>query len=369
MNRFISQKFRFYSFICIAMLVFVHGYNLNDTYLRPFSPVQEPLTFTTWFEYFMANGILRFRIPLLFLISGYIFAMQDKKPYGERIGKRAKTLMLPYIIWSGIGIGLTLLLEQFPVTARAVADARLDQLGDPRPYSEMGPKDLLLRWTLVPVSFQLWFIRVLFVYNVLYPVFRWLVRKIPAPWFLVTFILFVLNFNLMYILEGQGLLFFTLGIWLNKTEFSLSREPGWFSQPLAWLFFIGISVIKTFMAFELEPYSNAAVWTMTLLYSASVVAGIMAVWYGLDKAVRYLVSKKWFTRISSQSFVIYGLHVPLVFYLTRLFYIYLDGFIYYRLFTYLMAPFLTLVFCIGFGMLLKSTLPGLYRVMTGGRGF
>ena len=77
MNRLLSLKFRFYSFVCIALLLFVHGYNLKVTYLEPFSLVREPLTFTTFIEYFMANGILRFRLPMLFTISGYIFAMQD----------------------------------------------------------------------------------------------------------------------------------------------------------------------------------------------------------------------------------------------------------------------------------------------------
>ena len=80
MTRFVSQKFRFYSFVCIALLLFVHGYNLNETYLVSFSLVDERLTLTTFIEYFFANGILRFRIPLLFIISGYIFALQDKEP-------------------------------------------------------------------------------------------------------------------------------------------------------------------------------------------------------------------------------------------------------------------------------------------------
>ena len=95
MNRFLSQKFRFYSFVCISMLLFVHGYNLNETYLTPFSQVKEKMTFTTFFEYVVSNGLLRFRIPLLFIISGYIFALQDIKPYKERVKKRVMTLMVP----------------------------------------------------------------------------------------------------------------------------------------------------------------------------------------------------------------------------------------------------------------------------------
>lgn len=68
MTRSLSQKFRFFTFVCIALLAYVHGYNLRDTYLNPFSTVDEPLTFTAFFEYLFANGLLRFRIPMLFLI-------------------------------------------------------------------------------------------------------------------------------------------------------------------------------------------------------------------------------------------------------------------------------------------------------------
>jgi len=369
MNRLISHKFRFYSFICIALLLFVHGYNLNETYLQPYSPVQEPLTFTTFFEYFLANGILRFRIPLLFLISGYIYALQDNKPYGERTKKRFITLMIPYFIWSAVGLAITYLLQQLPATAQAVADAKIDQLGDNRPYEEIGWEGILTRWTLTPTSFQLWFIRVLFLYNVLYPIFRWLVIKFPIPWFIISFSLFFLVFNFSYMVEGQGLFFFTLGIWLKKTDFAIDRQPRWFSLPLAWLFFIGCSVIKTFMAFELEPYDMVSIWVMATLYASSIIAGIMAVWYGLDKAVKWFMSKRWFVWTSSFSFIIYGLHVPLVFYITRLFYMYFSHLSNYRLLTYLLAPLLTLLICIGVGALLRKLIPGVYKLATGGRGF
>jgi len=67
MNRSLSQKFRFYSFVCISLLLFVHGYNLNQGYLRPFSSVEDRLTITTLIEYFFANVALRSRIHLLFI--------------------------------------------------------------------------------------------------------------------------------------------------------------------------------------------------------------------------------------------------------------------------------------------------------------
>src|SRR5512135_3659826 len=113
LSPFTSSKFRFWSFIAMALLVYVHGYNLGIRYLQPWTITGEPLTFTGFFEYFLANGILRFRIPMLFIISGYLFALHDYRPYKQRTGKRFRTLFVPYQIWSGLALIFCYGLEMF----------------------------------------------------------------------------------------------------------------------------------------------------------------------------------------------------------------------------------------------------------------
>ena len=374
MNRFTSQKFSFYSFVCIALLMLVHGYNLKEGYLQPFSMVNEELTFTTFFEYFLANGALRFRIPMLFIISGYIFALRDYRPYTERVRNRFTTLMVPYFIWGAIGLAITFLLQQFPSTARLVQAAQMDQMGDNRPYSEIGWSGVLQRWLLAPVSFQLWFIRSLFIYNMCYPFFRWVVTRYPAIWFTFMLLLWYVGFQYVFI-EAQGILFFSFGIWLNKTNYPIDRKPEWYSHYLGWLFFIGVSIIKTFMAFELEVdttvnfWSTPAFWTLITLHTITVLAGIVAVWFSGDEVVRWCLRRKWFVWASSFSFIIYGLHVPVIEYVSMYMFSAWKVFPYYRLLTYITAPMIVLAFCIGTGALLRALVPKVYRVMTGGRGF
>jgi len=368
MNRFLSQKFRFYSFACISLLLFVHGYNLNSTYLTPFSTVNEPLTFTTFIEYFLANGALRFRIPLLFIISGYIFALQDKKPYGERIKRRLTTLILPFFIWSAVGLLITYIWQRFPVTAQAVRDASLDQLGDNRPYEEIGWQGILYRWAVKPVSFHLWFIRSLFIYNVMYPVIRWFVTRYPILWFIAAYLFWHTIFSFMFI-EGQGIFFFSLGVWLVKNNYPIHKQPKWFSHYLSWLFYLGISVIKTFMAFELDPNNPSTDYVLYALHDISIVAGILAIWFGADAIVKWCMRREWFVWASGFSFIIYALHVPLIHYTTRFAFIYLHNVQYYRLITYIIVPIIIFFFCLGVGALLRSLLPKVYRVATGGRGF
>jgi fucose 4-O-acetylase-like acetyltransferase len=309
-SRFLSQKLRFYTFISIVLLLFVHGYNLKWTYLVPSSTVSEDLTFTTFFEYFLANGLLRFRIPLLFIISGFIYAMQDKKPYGEQVGKRAKTLLIPYFVWSAIGLAVTFLWQQFPATAQAVSEATLDQLGDNRPYTEIGWYGIIKRWLLTPISFQLWFILALFLYDLAYPFITWMLKKYAYWWFAATFLVWVFELS-FFVVDGRGLFFFSLGIWLQKTNFNLEKKPEWLSLYIAWLLFIGFSVIKTFMAFELEPGIRYLPIGLNLLHQGSVLSGIIAVWYGADAVVKWCMRRQWFLWSASFSFFIFGLHVPL----------------------------------------------------------
>ncbi|MFZ4549269.1 MAG: hypothetical protein ACOYN4_17610, partial [Bacteroidales bacterium] len=84
---FTSSKFRFWSFVSMVLLVFVHGYNLDSRYMQPWTLPGEPMDFTAFTEYFLANGIFRFRIPMLFIISGFLYALHDQKPYKQRTNK------------------------------------------------------------------------------------------------------------------------------------------------------------------------------------------------------------------------------------------------------------------------------------------
>lgn len=375
MTRSLSQKFRFFTFICIGLVAYVHGYNLRDTYLTPFSTINEPLTFTTFFEYLVSNGLLRFRIPLLFMISGYLYAMYDHRSYWQQIKSRLSTLIIPLLIWSGFGLLLTFLLQQIPYTADIVIKANIDQLGDNRPYIEIGWLGVIERWILAPISYQLWFLVALFVFNIFYPVIRWLVIKVPYIWLPITFIYFLFIFYLPF-LDSRGLFFFSFGVWIQKRNFSIEKEPAWFSLGLTLILFIGLCVIKTFMAFELETYNfrNETSFTstaiiLTMLHQFSIIAGIVAMWFGADKVMHWLMKQHWFNYASGFSFFIFGMHVPLLPYLMTWALTTFHFLPNYRLLCYLFIPFLLIFLCVFIGSLIRKYLSGVYKVLTGGRGF
>lgn len=361
-----SQKFVFFSFLAMVLLVYVHGYNLHNNYLQPFSTVHEPLTVTTFTEYFLANGLFRFRIPMLFIISGFLFTLGDDKPFGTRIAKRSKTLLLPYIIWSAFALLITFLLQQNAFTAAIVQKASIDQMGDNRPYTMQSIGSMVTRLFLAPTSFQLWFIRCLFFYNLLYPLMVKAVLKGPWIWFpIVGFLWFTTSG--FYFVEGEGLLFFSLGILIAKRGFNIEQPLNKKLWWLALIAFIGSATAKTVLAFYMkDTIPNGII--LSFLHKTTVFAGLVTMWYGFDKLVLFLMNKAWFVWVSSFSFIIYAAHVPLVNYLTTYMNGAFSGYSFSRIAVFATAPTIIILLCIAFGAVFRKVLPSVYRISTGGRG-
>jgi len=368
----VSAKFRFWSFISMVLLVFVHGYNMQIRYLQPWTVPGEPLSFTGFLEYFIANGLVRFRIPMLFIISGFLYAMHDHKPYKQRTGKRFRTLFLPYLIWSLIGLAGTWLLEMTEWGRMIVGQSNVVRIDDTRTLlHEYRWYELLVRWLLIPVPYQLWFIRVLFIYNLAYPAIRWCVQHRTAKWifFGLAFLMW-LSTSGFVIVEGEGLLFFSLGILIQKSGFDIEKPVRWMN-PLWWgVLFVLLAGIKTFMAFKGEAWLGGAVYpVLAIQHKIVVLSGLIACWYGLDSLVRWCMKRQWFVWLSAFAFMIYALHTPLVAYLIDPALQLLEPMPGYQLSTFILLPLAVIVFCILAGVMLRTALPGVYKLLTGGRGF
>ncbi|GAB3302764.1 hypothetical protein [Hymenobacter tenuis] len=75
--------------------------------------------------------------------------------------------------------------------------------------------------------------------------------------------------------------------------------------------------------------------------------------------------QRWFVWLTGFSFMIYGLHVPLVNYATEAALCLWPG---QNLAVYLVLPLLIVLIAVVLGALLRRTVPGVYSALTGGRG-
>ncbi|HTX89258.1 MAG TPA: acyltransferase [Bacteroidales bacterium] len=355
----------------MVLLVFVHGYNLHIRYLQPWTLPGEPLTGTSFLEYFLANGLLRFRIPMLFIISGFLYALHDYRPYRSFTWKRFKTLIIPYLIWSALGLAFTYGLELTHYGRGIIAGSGVVQIDDQRMLlHDYHWYEMLGRWILLPVPYQLWFIRVLFIYNLAYPLIRWCVLHRIVRWIFFTVAVVMWLGTMSFILvEGEGLLFFSLGVWIRKTQFNI-ESPGRRWRPLWWgIAFAGIAGVKTILAFKGQPVmGNSVYFVLLILHKLMVLSGLIFCWFGLDRWVTWCMSKKWFIWLSAFAFMIYAMHAPLVAYAINP----VLGWFHYlpatRLISYFLLPLAVISLCIVTGEILRRLLPGIYTHLTGGRG-
>jgi len=383
---FLSAKFRFWSFVAMVLLVYVHGYTIEPRYLQPWTQPAEPLGFTSYFEYLFANGLLRFRIPMLFAISGFLFAMHDAQPHGARVKKRVRTLLLPYLLWSALHIGILFLMETDPTMRGWVANSGIAYTAENQLLvHDASLGQLVQRWIFAPLPYQLWFIRSLFMLNLLYPLLRWVINhpKGPKVFFIVVplcwlfgYLLFFVQINsqlpymLIGMLEGDSLLFFVLGIWLQKSAFNIQSPSPWL-RPLPWaLLALASALAKTWLAFEGQhlQIGEAVFALMAFLHKITIAGGLVAAWFGCDPLVRWCMARPWFVWLSAFSFIIYAFHAPLVAVLIdpsiRLF----AGLPEPQLWAYLLLPLALIAASVLLGAGLRRFAPAVYSLATGGRG-
>ena len=368
---FNSRKFRFWSFVSMFLLVFVHGYNLHDRYMQPWTMPDDIFTFTSFSEYFLANGIFRFRIPMLFIISGFLFALHDYRPYGVRTKKRLRTLLLPYLIWSALGFGLTYVFELFPYTRGCVAASNVVRIDDARALlHDYHWYEMLAKWILLPVPYQLWFIRVLLIYNIAYPAIRWCVTNRIARWFFfgVAFLMWLGTMNFVFF-EGEGLLFFSLGVWMQKTGFNIDLPRRWLNPVIWGTVFVVIAAVKTVLAFFGQKYLGNAIFpVLMVLHKLVIFSGLVAAWFGCNGVVRWCMDRPWFVWLSAFSFMIYAVHAPLIAYMIDPVFTLISNFPAYRFISFVSLPLIMISFAVASGALLRKLSPAFYGILTGGRG-
>jgi len=364
----LSEKLRFWSLMAMVLLVYVHAFNLHPRYLQPTTTVGEQATWDNALQYFFANGLLRFRIPILFAISGYLFAWRDDggASHTARVLRRVRTLGVPYLAGSAIAIAITWGLEQWATTRTFVEAAGLSPYQPTASFvGQYSTSQLVDRWLFNPAAFQLWFLKSLIVLTLCYPLLRAAVTRWPRTFFSVAFLLWLPDTGAGF---QEGLLFYPLGLWLAAQRIDPMDKPTWMRVSVMLTIWIVSCGIRTWMAFALREQTTAETIGMLLLYRVGEISGLLAAWYGSDRIAHAAMSKPWFRWVSAFSFVIYALHVPAVNFATEAALHYGEHIAHIHLLTYAIVPPLVSATAVLIGAAMRTVARPVYGVLTGGRG-
>lgn len=230
--------------------------------------------------------------------------------------------------------------------------------------------EMLVRWIVAPLPYHLWFLRVLFFYNLAYPWLRdWVIGATSRRVFFSVAILFWLGGGSLFFLEGEGLLFFSLGVWMQKFAFDIETPRRW-SDPRTWgLVLVGAAALKTSLAFAgIGLIGDATRPVLVLLHKLTSASGLIAAWFGGDAIVRWCMRRCCFVWLTSFSFFIYAAHAPWVAIAIDPVLRELGAVPGRRLLTFVVLPSAILALTVLVGAALRALTPTAYGALTGDAG-
>ncbi|WP_343563103.1 acyltransferase [Sphingobacterium sp.] len=360
-----SKTIDFLRFPLIVGVVFIHT-DFSDIVMggvKQISFVNYPI-FSFIFSLF-SKVIFELCVPLFFFISGFLFFYKTAgfswEIYLQKLKKRVRSLLVPYIFWNLAVIVFLLLAQTFfsgtLVSGRnkLITDYSLtDWLWSLWDTSHVNPH---LRKTL-PVNSPFWFIRDLMVVVLSSPLIYVLIKKLKAYAVILLGLLWI--FNPFFYLPGLSTVaffFFTAGAYfsINNKNFVGAMRP-----------LLSIALIVYVLLVVAQLVFRGLAWWADL-YCAGIMIGVVAV---VAVSAHFIERGSWRTNafLAESSFFIYAYHrLPLVFVIKFLFMLLKPQAEGLLLFLYLACPTIIIVLGLVIYSLLKQFWPRFTAMISGGR--
>ncbi|AQX12484.1 acyltransferase [Elizabethkingia meningoseptica] len=305
----------------------------------------------------ISHHVAHISVSLYFIISGYYFfthAQQswDNHMYWVKLKKKAKTLLIPYLVWNTIYIAAVYVKNYIFIRNGFHAEVGYNDFCHLSLYK--------LLWEM-PVNFPLWFIRDLMVMSLLTPLFYFCFRFTKTYGLLFLFTIYILGFK-SGIPGFSSVAFFYFGVGIFMRMY-------------------GLSILEVTLSYKNIIISGTVIFLGLALYNLGApnyelwrrifrIFGVLAMFYfGYRISVRSHKLKKIFLMFSSVSFFVYVAHeIYIINWLKGLLSrSYLSNTGWGMLLGYFVAPFI----CIGILMiiykLMTRLIPRTLAVITGNR--
>lgn len=310
----------------------------------------------------LAFHIFQVCVPLYFAIAGYLLFLRydgGLRGYPQLVVKRFRSVLLPFLLLNAIWICYLILVGGIP------------GIGGTTVYKTRGFLSLLLGIDGLPLIYPLWFLRDLFIYFLLAPLFGLCFRSIS--WMGLALLWAAWNSSLEQTIHVNliGPFFFYLGGIVARKRCDLN---GW--QRFRWILLLAWAALiaaSSFVRLEL----HGSFWREPL-WNAALLAGACSTWTlsglpqkkngGPDDQWEGVGSYRTLLALAPYAFFIYLLHEPVMSFLmaatpglaiagntaSQIGY----------------AAFLTIatgLVNLSAAWLLRRFVPGIYAVVTGGR--
>lgn len=350
-NELLSKTISFLRLPLIIGVVLIHSRVGTSYVAEGCFPIYTAISHIT------SNILARVAVPCFFIFSGYFFFRNGgaftPSTYRDKLLKRSRTILLPYILWN-IAVMVLFLLSE-PFTKNLVLEGR-------KLVSDYSIGDIVQAfWNLnggFPICYQLWFIRDLMVIMILSPLVYWALRTMKHYFLMIVGAIWLTGWSLhIDALNTTTLLFFSTGAYFGITKQDFVVAAKRIVWPVLTIYILIALADVLFLQESWHWYINRA----------AIPAGIVAT---IGLSARFIESNKWqaWPHLAGIGFFMYAFHgMPLTL-TTKLAFRYFDPQCDLAVLgLYFLCPLIVL--CIGFTFyyIIARYLPRLMNLITGGR--
>lgn len=352
----LSKTITFLRFPLTIAVVLIHTVLVGLVYNGTSSTEENQYTIYNFYYHILSEELARIAVPLFFFISGFLFFYHTDfslSIYKTKLKNRARSLLLPYILWN-ILVAVLLLCAQLFATSLIS--------GNHKPIINYGWTDWInIFWAAnnnLPIAIQFWFIRDLMIAILFTPLIYQLIKYFHIYLLVVLGLLWIFNFQLS-ILRFGAFLFFSFGAWfcINHRHFTICFRP---LRQLCSIIYIILLIFSTCLWYSHSDYYH-------IVSKINIVIGLIAVvsWsaYGISNNI---ISENKF--LASSSFFIFAYHeLPLVLMTKSWVKLWSPLNEWTLLLGYILIPTIIIAIGIGIYALIRKYLPTFTSIITGGR--
>lgn len=327
------------------------------------------------FKILFSGGLSLIAVPAFFFISGYLFFRHigtfNAGIYKEKIRKRLRSLLVPFVLWNLVCIPLTCLVLYFEhYQLHPIQDIQ-EYIGNIRwlhifwdhtitfiHYPNLlGMKSIYVS----PLLGTMWYVRDLIVMVVLSPIVYLFIQKTGKYGILLLTILFLLRIWPTITLSQLSVYFFSLGAF-----YSIRRKD--FQAPItvkAFAYIVTAGILSAFLL--LGGSENSIGWQLTPLFT---LAGTFSVFFLTATLVDRRPDVQLPALLGNSSFFVYALHIefalPIGFLIAKTITLHSTNPV-VLIVRYFLTPVIIYAICVSIYWMLRRFCPKVLSLFTGNR--
>lgn len=372
----VYQIFDFLRFPLVLLIVFLHlkgePTNLHINW-QNFGTIDA----YNYFRNYVSNVICVVSVPTFFLMSGYLFYNSIERLsfvlYMNKIARRLKTLIVPYVFWITMYLAGNLLFIIRNPESTSVWEsvfAYIKGNGFLHIYYDCNLTDIsdnnaigFLQDNSSPLLVPMWFVRDLFVVSVFSPAIWMGIKKIGFVFVLFIGVCYLFSFwPYLHGVSVQSFFYFSIGVLMSEIACKLDAFFHYFGWLFVALFF--------FLSFFMVYFIDVNILYLPYLGKCFTVLGCLAVLFLAYKSYR-CKHARFLNSLAKTSFVVYAAHTVFIVKYVKMFVCYLLGdagdTCFVLLLKYITVPFLTVAVCVSIYYFVSKFCPKLLILLNGGR--